>query len=100
MKVVEVLKRLDVQEGQELPPQWKTALNDSHRRLTSPQLKRERMESCGVQSSSSTVRRRLVKPELNGLVARKKPLLIQNHKQNPFEMCPGNETLDFSGWHK
>ena len=73
-------------------------LND--RRLTSPQLKREWMESCGVQCSSRTVRRRLVKEGLHGRVARKKPLLTQRHKRVRLKWAMGRKHWTLSQWHQ
>ena len=67
-------------------------LND--RRLTFPQLKREWMESCGVQCSSRTIRRRLVKEGLHGRVARKKPLLTASQTGSS-KVGHGKKTLDF-----
>ena len=51
-----------------------------NRRLTSAHLKREWQDTSGVVSSARTVRRRLDETGLCGRVARKKPLLTEQHK--------------------
>ena len=51
-----------------------------NRRLTSTHLKREWQDTSGVVCSARTVRRRLDEAGLYGRVARKKPLLTEQHK--------------------
>ena len=52
-----------------------------NRRLTSTHLKREWQDTSGVCSSARTVKRRLDETGLHGRVARKKPLLTEQHKR-------------------
>ena len=58
------------------------------------------MESCGVQCSSRTVRRRLGKVGLHGRVARKKPLLTLSHKQVRLKWARERVNWTLSDWHK
>ena len=52
-----------------------------NRRLSSTHLKREWQDTSGVVSSVRTVKRRLDEAGLYGRVARKKPLLTEQHKR-------------------
>ena len=56
-------------------------INVQNRRLTSSHLKREWQDNNGVVSNARTVRRRLDEAALYGRVARKKPLLTEQHKR-------------------
>ena len=51
-----------------------------NRRITSTLLKREWQDTSGVINSARTVRRRLDEAGLYGRVARKKPLLTEQHE--------------------
>ncbi|XP_067936981.1 uncharacterized protein [Watersipora subatra] len=55
------------------------SLHDRH--LTSQQLTKEWKNSAGVQVHPSTVRRILIKYGLRGCKARRKPLLMENHRK-------------------
>ena len=52
-----------------------------NRRLTNTHLKREWQDTSGVVSAATTIKRRLDEAGLYGRVARKKPLLTEQHKQ-------------------
>ena len=60
---------------------WAVArISIQNRRLTSTHLKREWQDTSGVVCSARTVKRRLDEAGLYGRMARKKPLLIEQHK--------------------
>ena len=55
-------------------------ISNQNRTLTSTLLKREWQDTSGVVNSARTVRRRLDEAGLYGRVARKKPLLTEQHE--------------------
>ena len=74
------------------------SLND--RKLTSPQLKREWEETCGVVCSASTIRKRLDGAGLYGRVAKKKPLLTDRHKEIRLKWAQERVYWSLTDWHK
>ena len=63
------------------------------RRLTSPQLKRQWEDTCGIVCSSRTVRKRLDNVGLHGRVAKKKPLLTERHKRIRLNLAEWNKII-------
>ena len=70
------------------------------RRLTSPQLKRQWEDTCGIVCSSRTVRKRLDNVGLHGRVAKKKPLLTERHKRIRLNWAKERKNWSLAEWNK
>ena len=72
----------------------------SDRRATSRILKRELEDATGVQISSRTVRRKLLKSGLKGCVAVRKPLRSVTHRKKRLDWCRQRKDWTLQQWKK